>query len=132
MNDYSNQIFTYIEEQVLAKYPDCFCTTSNTSGSSVTLPTLYIQFAFPSEDTTTIDSSGVENWTRTTCTAECYSGTSAQEAKGILGVMDEAMHKRGFSRSNYTEVPNAADPTIRRFSATWRAKVNSEGTCARW
>lgn len=132
MNDKSNRIFTYIKQQVQAKYPKCFCTTANVSSSDVQLPALYVQFAFPSEDETSIDSSGVELWTRTTCTAESYSGTSAQEAKGILAIADAAMKKCGFSRSNYTEVPNAADATVRRFSATWRGKVNADGVVARW
>lgn len=132
MNDHSNHLFAYVRQEVLKKYPECFCTTANTSGSEVKLPALYMTFTFPSEDETTIDSSGVELWTKTVCVAEAYSGASAQEARGILAVADAAMRKCGLTRSNYSEVPNAADQTVRRFTATWRGNFNADGVCAKW
>ncbi len=131
MNDHSTKVFNYLREQVQAKYPECFCTTSPVSSTDSKLPALYVSFTFPSEDTATADSSGEEVFTRTVCDAEAYSGTSAAEARGILSVADDAMRKCGFRRSNYTEVANA-DQSIRRYAIKWRCKLDKHGNAAAW
>lgn len=129
MNDYSAVIFNEVRDAVAAAFPTCFCTTGDVSSTDTRLPALYMSFAFPGEDEATADSSGVELWTRTTVTAEAYSGTSEHEARSIIKTVDERLRRSGFRRSNYTQVPNA-DPSIRRMSATWRAKVNEGGEVA--
>ena len=129
MNDYSSVIYNEVKAAVQAEYPRCFCTTASVSSDDSRLPALYLSFSFPYEDESTADSSGVEKWTHTVVTAEAYSGTSEQEARGIVDAVDARLRRSGFRRSNYTKVPNA-DPSIRRISATWRGKVNQRGEVA--
>lgn len=129
MNDYGTVIFNEVREAVTAAYPGCFCTTASVASDDTNLPALYVSVDFPGETEGTADSSGVELWTRTTVTAQAYSGTSDREAQGIIRVVDERLRRTGFRRSNYTRVPNA-DPSIRRYTATWRGNVNGRGEVA--
>lgn len=131
MNDHSTKIFNYVRARVQEAYPECFCTTAEVSSDDVRLPALLMRFTFPSEDETTRDSSNVELWTRTLCDAQAYSGTSEQEARGILAVADEAMGRCGFRRSNYAQVTNA-DQSVRRYAIKWRAKLDKTGNVAPW
>lgn len=131
MNDFSSRVFTFVRNQVEAKYPGCFCTTAQVNSTDKKLPALYMDFSFPDIDTRTIDSSGEEKWTPTVVEAEVYSSTSLQEAKGILKVADEAMRKCGFRRTSMGTRENA-DPTIRRMAASWRAQLDASGNAARY
>lgn len=131
MNDFSTTYLGFVRKEVVAKYPRCFVTTSPVSERGAKLPALYVRFASPMATPGTEDSSASEAWTRTRVTAEAYSGTSLQEARGIIALADEAFYRLGFRRSNLTEVPNA-DASIRRVSATWRASVDADGTTAEW
>lgn len=131
MIDKSNEILSLLKKPLLAKYHKLTITTVQLSDQKADFPALYVKFSFPSELPGTHDSSGVEKWTRTKCVAEAYSRTSMQEAKGIIALMDTEMSKLGFSRSNWTEVPNA-DASIRRIQATWRGAVNRSGDVAAW
>lgn len=131
MNDFSTRYLGYVREQVADKFPKCFVTTTPVSAKDSKLPALYVIFSSPSATPGTEDSSGTEAWTRTTVTAEAYSGTSLQEARAIIALADEAFYRLGFRRSNLTEVPNA-DTSVRRVAATWRASVGADGTTANW
>jgi hypothetical protein len=130
MNDYSNAMFTRVASAVEARHRGCTCSTAPFS-SDVSLPALYVRFAFPGMDEQTADSSGEEVFTLTTCVADAYSGTSMQAAKAIISTMDAEMRRMGFRRSAWDEVPNA-DATIRRVQAKWRAKVGMSGQVAAW
>ena len=132
MNDHSTRIFNYVRDRVHGEFPSCLCTTSPTWGQEESLPALHLSFAFPSGDDETRDSSDTEVWTRTTCDAEAFSGTSAQEDRAILALADQAMGECGFRRSAWHEAPNAADPSVRRFQATWRARLDASGNAAKW
>lgn len=131
MNDFSTTYVRYLADRVTARFPSCFVTMSSVGTKDTRLPALYVSFSFPSPTPGTEDSSGREVWTRTSVSAQAFSGTSLQEARAIIEEADAAMYALGFRRSNLTEVPNA-DMSIRRMAATWRASVDANGTTAAW
>lgn len=131
MNDYSNAIFTYVAEAVEAKFPGCTCSSAPFTSSDVSLPAMYMRFTFPGEDESTADSSGEEVFTLTSCAVDAFSGTSLQQTKNIISTIDNVMRRLGFRRVSWNEVQNA-DPSVRRISARWRAKVNARGQVAAW
>lgn len=131
MNDYSNRLFSYMRQQVVASYPSCFCTTASVQSTDAKLPALYAEFSFPAVDERTVDSSGEEKWTPTVIDAEVYSATSLQEAKGIAKVADDAMRECGFRRTSMGPRENA-DPTVRRIAISWRGQLDSSGTVAKY
>lgn len=131
MNDHSAEISARIRDAVSRKFPGCFVTTGSVSGTGATLPALRLEWSFPEPLARTVDTSGYERWTHTKLVAEAYSGTSFEEANGIIQAMDEALGLLGFTRSNWTRVPDA-DASIRRVSATWRASVSADGQIAAW
>ena len=131
MNDVSVQVTNHVRARVLAAFPSCLVTTGAVRGQEATLPALLLRFAFPEDVASARDSSGEEVLTRTTCTAEAFSGTSGREARAILVVADDAMRECGLRRSNWSEIPDA-DPSVHRFTATWRACVDRHGVTSSW
>ncbi|MBY4798351.1 hypothetical protein K6V98_08330 [Collinsella sp. AGMB00827] len=130
MNDFSLEIFNEIRKVAEAIPGGCFCTTSPITGKAK-LPAIYVVILPLGEDTKTADSSGEEIWTRTTVEIQAYSGTTEHAARGIIRAVDDRLRNMGFRRSNYTLVPNS-DPSIKRVSAKWRARINSGGAIAVW
>lgn len=127
MNDYTTEIFNSVREGLTASRPALFVTAGPVTGEDIKLPAMRVTFSFAGE--AEADSSGEEVWTETVVEAEAFSGTSAFEARSIIGETDRLLRRMGFRRSNLTQVPNA-DPSIRRVSAKWRALVGRRGEVA--
>ena len=129
MNDCTGIVVRAVGDALRKAVPGARLTTTY-SRRPESLPTLLLEFQFPSATPSTLDSSGRELWTRVAVRATSYSGTSLQEAKSMIVAADGALGALGFARSNFTTVPNA-DDTIRTVAATWRASYGAS-TFAAW
>lgn len=131
MNDVSLDVMDVVEPALSKRFPGILVTTAKVSEKNKRFPVFYAVFSFPEPTPDTRDSSGTEKWTRTRLVGTAYSRTSLAEAASIINVADEVLGGLGFSRSNWTEVPDA-DSSIRRIQATWLASASANGEVAAW
>ena len=132
MIDIENALFTEVKKALVGAFPNI-----SVEGVEDYVPSSFPFVNFYESDNSTnrrtIDSSGIEKYARVTYVANVYSAKATgkkEEAKKILGIIDEIMTGHGFVRQSARPVATD-DPTLHRRVARYRGNADTNKTIYR-
>ena len=133
MINIENDIFDYVYERVIEKFPDIYM-----SGEYVKSPPSFPASSLVEMDNTThtltLTSGENENHAVVMYELNVYSNKVTRkktECKAIVAFIDEIMLSLGFTRTMLQPIPNMDDATIYRMLARYRAIVSKDKTIYR-
>ena len=129
MIDIEFELFTDIAAQLRAAFPGIYVTNEYVRAPA-RFPCVSIEERDNAVWRNSRDTMTYENNAAVMYEVNIYSnkdGGKKAESKAIAKVMDEAMLKKGFSRTMLSPTPNLADATIYRLTARYSGIVGKDG-----
>ncbi len=126
MIDIESEVYTQIAEELRKRFPGILV-----SGEYVNAPSRFPYVSLIEQDNYTtlrhMDGASREKYATVMYEVNVYSdkaGSKKSVCRAIMGVIDEGMYAKNFTRISLSPVPNMGEGTIYRLTARYRAETD--------